>query len=113
MEPLPETSEALRDLAAYGDVDLAAALDRTARRVQAVVPDCVGFSLSLLAEGLTFTLAATSAEIAALDAVQYRDGGPCVDAFAAATVGSVPAPDAVDESRWRLFALAGVPPPAW
>ncbi len=106
MEPLPETSRALRELTPYGDVDLAVDLDRTARRVQAVVPDCVGFSLSLLAEGLTFTLAATSAEIAALD-VQYLDGGPCVDAFAAATVRSVPALDAVDESRWRLFALAG------
>jgi GAF domain-containing protein len=104
MEPVPETCMALSELAPYGDVDLAADLDRTARRVQAVVPDCVGFSLSLLAEGLTFTLAATSEEIAALDAVQYLDGGPCVDAFAAGTVLSVPA---LDEARWRLFALAG------
>jgi hypothetical protein len=107
MKPVPETSKALRKLAPYGDVDLAADLDRTARRVQALVPDCVGFSLSLLAEGLTFTLAATSEEIAALDAVQYLDGGPCVDAFAAGTVLSVPAIDVVDEAQWRLFALAG------
>ena len=107
MEPVPETSKVLRELAPYGDVDLAADLDRTAHRVQAVVPDCVGFSLSLLAEGLTFTLAATSEEIAVLDAVQYLDGGPCVDAVIAGTVLSVPALDAVDEHRWRLFALAG------
>jgi GAF domain-containing protein len=107
MKPVPETSRALSELAPYGDVDLAADLDRTARRVQAVVPDCVGFSLSLLAEGLTFTLAATSEEIAALDAVQYLDGGPCVDAFSAGTVLSVPALDVADEAQWGLFALAG------
>jgi len=107
MDPVPETSKALRELAAYTDVDLADDLDRTARRVQAVVPDCVGFSLSLLAEGLTFTLAATSEDIAALDAVQYLDGGPCVDASSAGTILSVPALDVVDEAQWRLFALAG------
>jgi hypothetical protein len=79
MEPVPETRAALQDLSAYGDVDLVECLQQTGKQVSRIVPECVGLSVSQLEDGLTFTLVASSAEIAALDATQYLDGGPCVD----------------------------------
>src|SRR5947208_534589 len=49
-------------------------------RAQEIVPESVGLTLALFDEGLTFTLVASAEEIAALDAVQYLDCGPCMDA---------------------------------
>lgn len=79
MEPLPQTREAVEEFGPFLDDDLLQVLLDAAERVREVVPSCVGLSLGLLDEGLTFTVQATSEEIAALDAVQYLDGGPCVD----------------------------------
>jgi hypothetical protein len=70
------------------------------------VPECVGLSPALFDDGLTFTLAASDEEIAALDAVQYLDGGPCVQAaHDDETIEADPA-DPVDEERWRMYAQA-------
>jgi GAF domain-containing protein len=63
-------------------------------------------SLAYLGEGFTLTLVATSTEIAILDAMQYLDGGPCVDAVAGEQVIEVADVDAMDESAWRLFSRA-------
>jgi GAF domain-containing protein len=80
MEPIPETVEAMAELAVASDDDLLAGLTERARLVRSLVPDCVGLSLASVEHGVTFTLVATSDEIAVLDAVQYAFGGPCVDA---------------------------------
>jgi hypothetical protein len=109
MEPLPETREALEQLEASSGRDVLTDLTRAAETVRALVPSCVGISLSVLREGLTFTLVATGADIAALDGVQYAAGGPCVDAvmtgrvITAVTATSGP----LDEDRWAVFARAG------
>ncbi len=107
MEPVPETREVLQRLTEQGDVGVSARLDRLGRLAREIVPTCVGLSVALLRDGLTFTLEATSAEIAALDAVQYLDGGPCVDAAhedRTTTSARSAAPDV--EGRWHLFTRA-------
>jgi GAF domain-containing protein len=108
VEPVPETMEAIAELAAYGDTEAAIALLRMGRLARQIVPEVVGLSLGLLEENLTFTLVASDQDIAALDAVQYLDGGPCVDvAHGADPVEYHPgSEELVDEERWRMFAEA-------
>jgi len=106
VEPLPETLKAFAELARHGSTDLVVVVLAMGRQVQDIVPECVGLSLALFDEGLTFTLVASAEQIAGLDAVQYLDGGPCVaaahnDETVEANVG-----DLVDEDRWMLFARA-------
>jgi GAF domain-containing protein len=69
------------------------------------VPGLVGVSLASRDHGLTFTVVATTDEIAALDAVQYLSSGPCVDAI---DLGhGISTPDGLlSEQRWHYFARA-------
>lgn len=108
MEPIPETAAALADLAASGDSRLREELDLRARLVREFVPDCVGMSLASVEHGVTFTLVATSEEIAVLDAVQYLYGGPCVDAAHTDEVWEFTSDDEalLDEAGWHRFARA-------
>jgi GAF domain-containing protein len=106
MEPLPETDEALDEYLEEDDEDLRATLGEMAREARRLVPSCVGLSLGLVRDGLTFTFVATAREIAAIDAAQYFDGGPCVDVAAGAEVKDLDIPDLLDEQRWSAFALA-------
>ena len=106
MEPIPQTRDTLEQLVARGDTMLPTILLRMGHRATAIVPDCVGLSLSLIEEGLTLTLAATGKTVAELDAVQYLDGGPCVlGAHENATIDVTP-DDLLDEHRWLLYAQA-------
>jgi GAF domain-containing protein len=106
VEPTPQTLEAFAELARYGSTELVDLVLTLGRRAQAIVPECVGLSLALFEDGLTFTLQASSEKIAALATVQYLDGGPCVDAaHENARIEADPA-DPVDEERWRLYAQA-------
>jgi GAF domain-containing protein len=89
VEPLPETREAMRDLA---------------HLVAQLIPSCLGLSLSVPRTGVTLTMVATTARAAVLDGVQYLDGGPCVDAIAEASEMSMA--DALDEDRWHRYAVA-------
>ena len=105
MEPIPETVEALEFL--EGDhPSLLARLTWLAEQARHVVPELVGVSIARQHEGLAFTLVASAGTVATLDAVQYVDGGPCVDAARAVGVTEFTVGDAVDEHRWHLFALA-------
>jgi hypothetical protein len=105
--PIPQTIEAAEELERYQpELDLVAYLQKTADEVQSRVPDCVGMSIALLDEGVTFTLVATDDEIATLDAVQYLAGGPCVDAVHAERGVEVRKDDLLDEASWQLFAQA-------
>lgn len=108
MEPIPETIEALAELIAVDDADLLADLKKRADLVRALVPDCVGLSLASIEHGVTFTLVATSDEVALLDGVQYTLGGPCVAAAHTDEVlefhsgGDAP----LHEGDWQVFARA-------
>jgi GAF domain-containing protein len=104
VEPVPETAEALAALGMVGDTHTAATLAGMGLAVLAIVPECVGLSLALIEDGLTFTLVASRAEIAGLDAMQYLDGGPCVTAADDGVTIDLNVADA--EARWQAFARA-------
>lgn len=87
-----------------GAKDVPTELLRMSRRAVDIVPECVGLSLALLRYGLTFTLAASDAMIAGLDAVQYLDGGPCIDG--AADGREIEVDDLLEEKSWQMFAEA-------
>jgi len=105
MEPLPATREALAEFVSLEDPDVDELLHDLGRQARSIVPELIGLSLALAHEGLTFTLVASSSGLAALDAMQYLDGGPCVDVTEGrserheAQIG-----DMLDESEWQLFA---------
>lgn len=107
MEPVPETVEAVEALESSveggGLLDTLVAL---ADRAKEVVPDLAGVSISWREEQTTFTLVATAAEFAALDAVQYLSGGPCVEGAHSEQAREFDSGDPLDEERWRLFAEA-------
>ena len=79
MEPLKETVEAddLYGPFFYENQDLLAHLVRLGHDVGELAPSCAGLSLSMVDLGTTFTVVATDASAALLDAVQYTDDGPC------------------------------------
>ena len=104
--PLPETADALRELARLGEVGLGAELYAMTRRVRAVVPELVGLSLGVVQDGVTLTLVSSAEPLAALDAVQYLDGGPCVAGVEEGEVVGVNVSDLLDEDRWQLYARA-------
>jgi GAF domain-containing protein len=106
VEPLPATSDALRALTAQGDAALVVQLYSMAHRVQALVPDLLGLSLGTIEDGLTLTLVSSPEQLAALDAVQYLDGGPCVASLDRTDTFDVNIDDLLDEERWRLYAQA-------
>jgi NarL family two-component system response regulator LiaR len=81
-------------------------LAERAGQVRALVPACSGISLASVLGEESVTLAATSDEIALLDATQYLSGGPCVAAAEAASVLTCTAEQLAAESSWRRFAAA-------
>ena len=107
MEPIPETVEAVNELdPSAHPPDLLSSLLRHAIRAKEVVPDLVGVSIAVLEEGITFTLVATSDEIAVLDAIQYAAGGPCVEGARSDEIREFHPDSVLDEARWQLFAEA-------
>ena len=107
MEPLPETAEALGELLAYGDARVATELARIGSGVQAVVPTCVGVSLSLKTERFTFTLVADSHAALEMDTSQYLDDdGPCIEAVETDETVATSTAGPLDEDRWLLSARA-------
>ncbi|HYO38741.1 MAG TPA: GAF domain-containing protein [Nocardioidaceae bacterium] len=107
MEPIEETRAALDLLTTQGDPEVGIALLRMGRMARQVAPACVGLSLGLLDEELTFTLVASSEEIAAFDAMQYLDGGPCVDGAHDGKRVEVDIDDiAQQEEEWLMYAQA-------
>ncbi|KRF01226.1 hypothetical protein ASG88_06845 [Nocardioides sp. Soil777] len=106
MDPIPETAAAIEEFGPFAEADLLEQLSHRSDQVKALVPDCVGLSLASSRHDVTFTMVATSAEIAVLDAVQYLSGGPCVDAVQADRVVTFDHDDVLDEQAWQLFAQA-------
>lgn len=105
MHPLAPTREALAELDPEGDLALLERLGAKTSRVRQVVPECVGVSITLTAEEITFTFAATGHGIATLDAVQYLDGGPCANVPNDPHVREYTSAE-LDEQQWQLFASA-------
>jgi GAF domain-containing protein len=106
VEPIPETVEAIQELSKYGDTEVAADLLKMGQQVREVVPQTVGLSLGVIEDGLTFTLVSSDETVAALDAAQYLDGGPCVAAAHEQEAVAWTSEDPLDESHWHLFAGA-------
>lgn len=106
MEFLPASQAALNEYLSLTEPDLAETLAAMGSSATRIVPDCVGLSLCLYAEDLTFTLVASSLVLAELDAMQYLDGGPCVDAVEENRRREESVRDMFDEDRWQLFARA-------
>jgi len=106
MDPVPETAQVLDDLIKQGKPGLAIRLYRMADRAREVAPECVGLSLTLLDDDLTFTLVASDELIARLDAMQYLDGGPCPTSVDLGELVETDVSDLLDEDRWSLFARA-------
>lgn len=109
MEPIPETAlalEAMDPVPDQGDDALLDQLRSSGDSIRSIVPDCVGFSLARLHQDLVFTMVATAAEIAALDAVQYLTDGPCLHAAVEDEVIETWPGDVLSEERWRVFSSA-------
>ena len=106
VEPIEES---LRAAAEFDpDIDEVKFLDelrRLSERVTAIVPECFGMSVARYDLGVTLTLVATTREAAILDALQYLDSGPCVEAVEVGDVLALGIEDLLDEESWRLFAL--------
>lgn len=106
MHFLPHTREALDEYLSLADPDLEGSLMAMGDSATRIVPECVGLSLTLFDQDLTFTLVASSLPLAEIDAMQYLDGGPCVHAVEENTQWEQNIPDLLDEDRWALFARA-------
>ena len=104
MEPIEATRQALEALQTEG-IRVETDLRLMSAQAQRIVPDLVGLSLADLEGGLSFTLVSTDSAISALDAIQYLDGGPCVEAVHEEhrTTTDI---DLLAEDRWLLFARA-------
>jgi GAF domain-containing protein len=106
MEPVPETAEALDEYLGYDDTELGETLQQMGRVAQEIAPECVGLSLGLVEDDLTFTLVASGLDIAAVDAAQYLEDGPCVQTARTADTTQADIGDLLDEGAWSLFARA-------
>jgi GAF domain-containing protein len=105
LEFLPESQQALAEIVTMEDPELDDRLLEMARTARGLVPELIGLSLSVVEEGVTFTLVAPNSAVAALDATQYLDGGPCVEAVnEPGKVIETHIEDLLDEDRWTVFA---------
>lgn len=105
MKPIPETTEAIEEFGPFDpDNDLLQELGERAQEVLGIVPDCVGISVTSFVHGVTFTLVASDAEIAALDALQYFGDGPCIEAATDGKAHRYRSDEPLAEESWQLFA---------
>ncbi len=81
-------------------------LRRRAERVRALVPDLVGLTLASGTSVEPFTVAATSDEVAVLDAVQYLTDGPSRHAAEAGQVLACNRAELDHEPAWQSVAAA-------
>jgi hypothetical protein len=107
MEPIPETVRAIEELGPFvAEGELLEALSTLGREVERISPRCVGMSVSSREYGVTFTFVASDLQVAFLDAVQFLDGGPCVESIERGVQVAYTVEDATDEESWALFARA-------
>jgi len=105
LELVPESREALAEMVKLEDPQLDDELLEMGRVARTLVPDLIGLSLTVVSEGVTFTLVAPNSAVAALDATQYIDGGPCIDVISDPEHSiETRIDDLLDEERWTVFA---------
>ena len=102
--PVPETLRAVDALEPTAELDPLAGLLELGELASQLVPSLVGLSVAYNACGVVLTLVASDERIAMLDAMQYVDGGPCVDAMERGRVVESDPDALLDEGRWKLFA---------
>lgn len=102
MELVPASAEVLRELNLTSRFDLVAEVQQLAAQVETIVPSCVGVSVTMAKDAMTFTLVASSEVAERLDATQYEAGGPCVAALRLHEEQMVD--DVLSESRWQAYA---------
>jgi GAF domain-containing protein len=83
-----------------GEPNLARHLHVVSLVAELLVPSLVGCSLTVHVQGQPFTMSSITEDALILDATQYLDGGPCVDALEGSPV---PVDNVLDEERWRLY----------
>lgn len=87
------------------ELTLSTELGAMADRVRGLVPDLVGVSVGVRdGAGVILTLVASAEVAAALDALQYLDGGPCVEDVERGQPLEVDLRAQLDEGRWLLYA---------
>jgi GAF domain-containing protein len=109
VQPLPETTAALAALAVAtddSDDSLVEEFDHAAATTRRIAPECVGLTLTFVQDGMSFTWVASDLDSAALDAIQYLEGGPCVHSVEQGDVVTFSTDDPVDERSWQAFAAA-------
>jgi len=107
LTPIAQSREAFDWLEVYGDTDLKQWVTTMAARVKEIVPDCVALSLAIQNGDLTFTVTADRNGAALLDAMQYLDGGPCVEAIEEHEIETTRGLGS-NEDKWPWFAAAEV-----
>jgi GAF domain-containing protein len=102
MEIAPEVRAAAERLSELlqGEPDLTRHLHVVSQVAELLVPSLVGCSVTVHVDGDPFTLSSVSEDMAVLDATQYIDGGPCVDALHG---DRVDVDDVLSEERWQLY----------
>lgn len=107
MEPTEESAQTIEAFADYGVSGLPEMLADRGQRVREIVPQIWSMSVTLTDGDLTFTLVASSPEVATLDGVQYAAGGPCEAAVREQREVEIRQTDSpMVEEDWRLFASA-------
>jgi GAF domain-containing protein len=108
LDPLPQTDEALAEIATDDLDELREGLRDLGRLAGAIVPELVGISVTLVQEGLTFTLASSGENVAGIDATQYLDGGPCLWDDDESDSITTEISELLRDETWVLFARASL-----
>ncbi|WP_457206137.1 GAF domain-containing protein [Nocardioides sp. P5_C9_2] len=107
MEFLPHTQEALDEYVSLADPGFETSLMTMGDSAARIVPECVGLSLTLYDDDLTFTLVAPGLPRAGVEARSQHDaalGAPAVRDDEETATEAVA--ELLDEDRWALFARA-------
>jgi hypothetical protein len=106
VEPIPESDAALDEYLSFGDTDARDELLELGRVAREIIPELVGLSLTVVEDGVTFTLVASDDEVAAIDLAQYVDGGPCQEGIETGEIIQQEVADLFDEQGWLSYARA-------
>lgn len=105
LRPIAQTQEAFAMLEGDEGERLERSVLHIGQRVREISPSCIAVSLSVVESALTFTVVANNKVGTYMDAMQYLDGGPCLDSAEDGELLASRAP--TDEDRWCMFAKGG------
>jgi hypothetical protein len=80
--------------------------DRFLEGIRELLPESTGVSVARIEDGHPYTALSSDEQVAALDAVQYIAGGPCVAAAGRGTPVRGLSADLSAQGPWRLFGRA-------